>query len=76
MSSKKLTTLTKQHTGLTPANLIKDIKILEAKRMLSNQDVSIKEVAYSLGFDQPTYFTKYFKKETQLTPKEFQHSIL
>ncbi|WP_435262987.1 AraC family transcriptional regulator [Tenacibaculum sp. nBUS_03] len=76
ISSKKLTSITKAHTSLTPANLIKELKILEAKRMLSNHNISIKEVAYSLGFDQPTYFTKFFKKEVQLTPKEFQKSIL
>ena len=75
-STKKLTSLTKQYTSLTPGSLIKEMKILEAKRMLSHQDISIKEVAYSLGFDQPTYFTKFFKKETKITPKEFQKQIL
>ena len=76
LSAKKLTALTKQYTLLTPGSLIKELKILEAKRMLSHQDISIKEVAYSLGFDQPTYFTKFFKKETKITPKEFQKQIL
>ena len=76
ISSKNLTKLTKQHTSLTPANLIKELKILEAKRMLSSQNISIKEVAYSLGFDQPTYFTKFFKKEVSITPKQFQEQLL
>ncbi len=76
ISSKHLTKLTKQHTSLTPANLIKELKILEAKRMLSSQNISIKEVAYSLGFDQPTYFTKFFKKEVSVTPKQFQERLL
>ncbi len=76
ISSKKLTTHTKQYTSLTPANLIKEIKILEAKRMLSSHSISIKEVAYSLGFDQPTYFTKFFKKEVKITPKQFQEQLL
>lgn len=76
ISTKKLTTLTKQYTSLTPGTLIKELKILEAKRILSHQDISIKEVAYSLGFDQPTYFTKFFKKETKLTPKQFQEQLL
>lgn len=76
VSSKKLTALTKQYTALTPGTLIKEMKILEAKRMLSHHDISIKEVAYSLGFDQPTYFTKFFKKETKLTPKQFQEQLL
>ncbi|MFT5749258.1 MAG: AraC family transcriptional activator of pobA, partial [Ancylomarina sp.] len=37
---------------------------------------AIKEIAYSLGFEDPTYFTKYFKKSTGLTPKDFQNTIL
>jgi AraC family transcriptional activator of pobA len=76
VSAKKLTTLTKLYTSLTPGSLIKETKILVAKRMLLNHDVSIKEIAYSLGFDQPTYFTKFFKKETKITPKEFRKQVL
>ncbi|MEM1340258.1 MAG: AraC family transcriptional regulator [Bacteroidota bacterium] len=75
ISSKKLNTLTKQYTGVTPASLIKEMKILEAKRMLASKSMSIKEIAYNLGFDQPTYFTKYFKKETTKTPKQFQELL-
>ncbi len=75
VSSKKLTSLSKKHTSLTPATLIKELKLLEAKRMLSNQSMSIKEVAYSLGFNQPTYFTKFFKKDTKITPKQFQEQL-
>lgn len=71
VSSKKLTALSKQFLKDTPANIVHQRKILEAKRLLSNQKISIKEIAYSLGFDQPTYFTKYFKKHTGLTPKQF-----
>ena len=75
LTPKKLTQLTKQFTQRTPANLIQDLKILEAKRMLSNQHISVKEVAYALGYDQPTYFTKVFKKATSLPPKKFQQSL-
>ena len=75
LSPKKLNALIKQYTSLTPASLIKEMKILEAKRMLASKSRSIKEIAYSLGFDQPTYFTKYFKKETTKTPKQFQELL-
>jgi len=40
--------------------------------MLSNQQTTIKQIAYALGFEEASYFTKYFKKETGLKPKEFQ----
>ena len=75
ISSRKLTQVIKSVFQTTPAVLIKESKILEAKRILSNQNIAIKEVAYKVGFDQPTYFTKFFKKETGVTPREFQRSI-
>ena len=71
VSSKKLTALTKAYGQDTPANMVHARKILEAKRLLSNTTLSIKEIAYALGFDEPTYFTKYFKKHTHLTPTDF-----
>ena len=71
-NAKNLTTISKKFLLNTPANIIKECKLLEAKRMLSNQKTSIKEIAYALGFDDPAYFTKYFKKGVGLTPKEFQ----
>lgn len=76
INRKKLNAVSKKYFLTTPGNHIKQRKILEAKRMLANQQYSIKEIAYSTGFDQPTYFTKYFKKATGFTPKEFQNLIL
>lgn len=72
---KNLTSISKEFLLDTPANIIRQVKILEAKRILANHKTTAKEVAYALGFDQPTYFTKYFKKETGLTPKQFQTSL-
>lgn len=74
-SSKSLTGYTRKYLQQTPAVIIQKRKILEAKRLLSNKQLSIQEVAYRLGFEQPTYFTKYFKKDTGVTPKEFVRLI-
>lgn len=75
VSEKTLSTITKKYFKDTPANFIHGKRVLEAKRLLSNSKLTIKEVAYQLGFDQPTYFTKYFKKYTSVTPKQFQKEI-
>lgn len=75
-NSKKLTSISKKYLLDTPGNIITKRKILEAKRLLANQQTSIKEIAYSIGFEQPTYFTKYFKKATGFTPSEFRNSVL
>ncbi|MCE7996245.1 MAG: helix-turn-helix domain-containing protein [Roseivirga sp.] len=74
-SSKSLTGYTRKYLQQTPAVTIQKRKILEAKRLLSHKELSIQEVAYRLGFEQPTYFTKYFKKDTGMTPKDFVRLI-
>lgn len=74
-NTKKLTAVTKQYLKGTPAQIIQNIKILEAKRKLAQKQLSIQTIAFDLGFDQPTYFTKYFKKATGVTPKQFQAVI-
>ncbi len=75
-NTKTLTEVSKETLLDTPANIIRHSKILEAKRRLSNRSACIKEVAYGLGFEDPTYFTKYFKKGTGFTPREFQKAHL
>ena len=74
-SPKTLTRISKKFLLGTPGQIIKETKLLEAKRILSNQKTSIKETAYALGFEDPTYFTKYFKQGTGITPKEFQKRL-
>ena len=74
-NSKKLTRICKRYLSATPGAVIKQVKVLEAQRLLANQDVTIQEVAYAVGFEQPTYFTKYFKQTIGMTPKDFQQSI-
>jgi AraC-like DNA-binding protein len=46
--------------------------IEEAKNILMNTDNSVSEVAYSLGFEYPQYFSKLFKQKTGHTPVEFR----
>ncbi|MGB3849499.1 MAG: helix-turn-helix domain-containing protein [Tunicatimonas sp.] len=74
-NSKKLTQVCKRYLSATPGAVIRQVKVLEAQRLLANQDVTIQEVAYAVGFEQPTYFTKYFKQAVGMTPKYFQQSI-
>ncbi len=49
--------------------------ITEAQALLSQSEYSIKEVSYQLGFSEPTHFTKFFKKKTGLTPKQYLKEI-
>lgn len=75
VSSKHLIEICKQHTGKTPLAYIRDHIISEAKRLLYHTQLSIKEVAYKLNFEDPTNFSKYFKTATGYTPVEYREGI-
>lgn len=56
----------------TPKQMINERVLLEARRLLAHDNTSIKEIAYELGFNEPTNFIKYFRKHIQNTPSEFR----
>jgi len=72
LSPKYLSDLLKQETGKTALELIHLYVISEAKNLLVVGDQSISEIAYRLGFENPPYFSRLFKKEVGMTPKEFK----
>lgn len=72
MSSKKLNRITQELINKPVKTYINDLLILEMKRLLMNTSLSIKEISYKTGFEEPTNFVKYFKKYTLLTPIGFR----
>jgi len=62
--------------GLSAGELIRNRVILEAKRLLVNLELNINEIAGKLSFTDNSYFTKFFKKYTGLTPEEFRKNTL
>ncbi|WNJ17045.1 helix-turn-helix transcriptional regulator [Pontibacter sp. G13] len=75
MSPKHLNAIVKEFTLSTAKAFIDQYVILEIKRTILSSDQSLKEIAYQMGFDEVTNFTKFFKKHTALTPKAFKASI-
>jgi AraC-like DNA-binding protein len=65
----------KSLTGKTPGELIVERLILEAKRLLLYSDLSNKEVAYKLNYEDPSYFARIFRKKTGNTPSEFRSNM-
>ncbi len=61
-------------TGLSVSYWIQQEIVLEAKRLLYHSDSSVKEIAYELGYEDPAYFSRLFKKMVHLTPGEFRRS--
>jgi len=56
----------------SPNDLIKERIILEAKRLLAHTTLSVKEIGYSLGYEDPAYFVRLFSKQTSTSPVEFR----
>ena len=63
-----LSSVIKSKTGKSVSVWIIEKTIVEAKAMLQNTSLSIKEIAYRLGFVEPTHFSNYFKKHTGVSP--------
>ena len=63
----------KKFTGTSPSKYMCDLKLNEAKILLSKTCMSIKEISCSLNFDSSNYFHIFFKKRTGQTPKEYRY---
>lgn len=72
MSKSSLYRKIKTMTGLSPIEFIRNIRLKHACQMLKDKSISISEVAYSVGFSDPKYFTSCFKTEFNITPSEYQ----
>lgn len=74
LSPNYLSDLLKKETGMNAQERIHYYLIEEAKTLLLGTDKSVGELAFSLGFDYPQYFSRLFKSKTGVTPLEFRHS--
>jgi len=71
----KLNELSKLHTNKTAQNVVFGLIISEAKRLFNYEKLSVKEVAYALGFNDPFYFSNFFKKHTNISPKSYKEKV-
>ena len=74
MNPSCLNELAKRTTGITAGELIRNRVIDETKKLLYSSSMSGKEIAFELGFDDPAYFSRFFRKYTGLTLKEFRQN--
>ena len=61
-----------QITGKTPIEFIRVIRLKRAAQMLRESQQNVSEIAYQLGFNNPKYFSKYFKDEFGVLPSVYQ----
>jgi AraC family transcriptional activator of pobA len=71
-TEKMVNELARRYSGKTVAELVDARRLLEAKRLLRYSDLSLKEVAFSIGYMDHSYFTKVFKKHLGQTPSAFR----
>jgi len=62
--------------GKTAGELIRDRILLEAKRLLTNADMTVTEIGYILNFQDNSYFNRFFKKYVGVTPDEFRKQLI
>ena len=75
LTSFQLNKITKETIGKTCSQLINEQIILEAKRNLLATTNQINQIAFDLGFEDPSYFIRFFKKQTGITPEAFRHNF-
>ena len=73
LTSKYLSCLMKDISGLSASQWINDYIIIEAKTLLKSSDLNINQIADYLYFPTPSFFSKYFKHHTGLTPKQYRN---
>jgi AraC family transcriptional activator of pobA len=76
VSPKSLSKRLKLHGYGTPTKLIRDRIVLEAKRALRYSQKSVKEIAFELGYNDPAYFTRLFKKAEGQSPQAYRSTYL
>lgn len=73
MSTTHLYRKLKTLTGLSPVEFIRVFKLQKACELLANSNLSIKEIGYSLGFNNLSYFVKCFREQFNVTPSAYRH---
>jgi len=75
ITTNHLYNIVKEFSGVSPKEFITNRLILEAQRKLYYSETTVKELAYDLGFNDPDYFSKLFKKSTGKSVTQFLESI-
>ena len=65
----------KQYTGQTPMQYILSIRIINAENLLETTDYNLTEISRIIGYENPLYFSRIFKKQKGLSPSEYRKNI-
>lgn len=73
ISESSFYSLFKEWAGESPIDYRNNIRLTAAKSMLENSSLRIMEIAFKVGFDDPYYFTRFFKERVGMSPREFRN---
>lgn len=62
-------------TGTTPSEYLRAKRIKRAEELIHSDELNISEIAYTVGFNNPRYFTKYFQEAYGLTPSQYKKKL-
>ncbi len=74
ITPKHLSDVLKKETGLTAKQSIEAFVLFEAKSLLKQTEMSVKEIVYWLGYEDPSYFNKLFRNKVGMTPLNFRRN--
>lgn len=72
LSKEHLSRLFKKETGKNLFSYIMDMKLTEARHLLNETSMTVEEIAFHLGFNNGNYFSKVFKKNVGMSPRDFR----
>jgi len=58
--------------GMSPLDFLRRLRMQRAEQLVSRSTMNVSEIAYAVGFTDPKYFSRCFKKETGMTPREYR----
>ena len=65
----------KEYTGSTPTQYILSLRISNAQTLLGSTNYNITEIAEIVGYDNPLYFSRLFRKQSGMSPSEFRNRL-
>jgi AraC family transcriptional regulator, transcriptional activator of pobA len=75
VTTNHLHDVVREATGQPAGQILRQRRLLDAKRLLSHTDLSVSEVGYQVGFKDPSYFSRFFRQAEDLAPAEFRTRI-
>ena len=76
ITPKHLSQTVKEQTGKTAGKMIDELVCLEAKILLQIEELNISQVSQQLNFANPSFFSKFFRRSTGLSPQQYRYNLL